>query len=96
MRNCNSSVARRKGEWGGSCTSGGKILVKPFEGKKGRYQLAFVRNVGLCYRPNESTNYLKERADQQNQLPMQYRGGMDVALMKLHSFPCSNVGFYQH
>lgn len=89
-------MARRKGEWGGSCISGGKIPVKPFEGKRGRYQLAFVRNVEQCYRSNESTNCLKERTDQQNQLPMQYQDVIDVALMKLLSFPPSNAGFYQH
>lgn len=90
------SVARRKGKWGGSCTSGRKIFAKPFEGKRGRYQLAFVRNVEHCYSSYESTDYLKERTDQQNQLPMQYQDGIGVALMKLHSFPPSNVGFYQH
>lgn len=89
-------VAGRKGEWGGKCTSGEKILSKPFEGKRGRYQLACEKNVEHLYRSNESINYLKERTDQQNQLPMQYQNGIDVAPMKLHSFLPSNVGFYQH
>lgn len=36
---------KKQKEWRGSCTSGGQILEKPFEGTRGRYQLAFERNV---------------------------------------------------